>query len=514
MDDLKLFAKDDKTLEEMLQFVKKVSDDISITFGLDKCAKVSFKKGKLTRSVSLDLDRDTVIKYLDQEEYYKYLGVNESDGIQHSQMKEKIRKDCYRRVNTTLKTYLNSANRIEAINTLAISVVTYSFNIVNWTQSDVKKMDTKIRKLMTCNRMHHPKADVDRLYILQNEGGRGMIQLELTLKTTTISMKKYLETTKDWMLQLVHNHDQRKKLHSMKKESTKFATELNIETAVGTNLPCTLQARSLKRRAKQEGLKKIKERWEGTPLHGQYPKCSKQADVDQEKTHQWLCGMGLNAETEGCIMAAQDQSLFTRNYPSKIVKNGTDLKNHFCDQYDEAVDHLVSGCSILTPIEYKNRHDRVGQYFQWKICTYYTTPHAEKWYEHRTTPVVEGENTTILSDFPINTDRTTQANRPDIVIKDYKSRTCLLIDTTIATDRNISIREFDTLSKYEDLQIEIERMWWLTTTVIPVVVGALGMLKKGVLDHLKSIPGEPNLQEIQKIVHTSISHILRKALSI
>ena len=55
-------------------------------------------------------------------------------------------------------------------------------------------------------------------------------------------------------------------------------------------------------------------------LHGQYPKLSKKADVDQEKTHQWLRGMGLKAETEGFIMAAQGQILFTRNCQSKIVK--------------------------------------------------------------------------------------------------------------------------------------------------------------------------------------------------
>ena len=104
-----------------------------------------------------------------------------------------------------------------------------------------------------------------------------------------------------------------KQLHSIKKESTKFATELNIETAVGIELPCTLQARNLKRSAKQEGVKKIKERWEGNPLHGHYPKRSKQADVDQEKTHLLLHVMGLKADTKGFIMAAQDQSLFTRN---------------------------------------------------------------------------------------------------------------------------------------------------------------------------------------------------------
>ena len=123
---------------------------------------------------------------------------------------------------------------------------------------------------------------------------------------------------------------------------------MNIETTIGAELPCTLQAKNLKKRAKQEGLKKMKERWEGKPLHGQYPKRSTQADVNQEKTHRWLRGMGLKAETEGFIMAADYQSLFTRNYQSKIVKNGTDPKSRFSDQYHQTIDHLVSGCPILT----------------------------------------------------------------------------------------------------------------------------------------------------------------------
>ena len=56
IDDLKLFAKDDNNQEGMLQLVKNFSGDIGITFGLDKCAKASFKRGKMTRSASLELD--------------------------------------------------------------------------------------------------------------------------------------------------------------------------------------------------------------------------------------------------------------------------------------------------------------------------------------------------------------------------------------------------------------------------------------------------------------------------
>ena len=71
----------------------------------------------------------------------------------------------------------------------------------------------------------------------------------------TMGMQKHLETTKGQMILLVYVHEQSKKLYSIKKESNKFATELNIEIAIGSELPCTLQAKNPKRIAKQEGLK-------------------------------------------------------------------------------------------------------------------------------------------------------------------------------------------------------------------------------------------------------------------
>ena len=50
------------------------------------------------------------------------------------------------------------------------------------------------------------------------------------------------------------------------------------------------------------------------------------ADVDQGNTHLWLRSAGLKAETKGFIMAARDQSLFTRNYQAKIIKDGAKPK--------------------------------------------------------------------------------------------------------------------------------------------------------------------------------------------
>ena len=213
-------------------------------------------------------------------------------------------------------------------------------------------------------------------------------------------------------------------------------------------------------------------------------------------------------------MATQDQPLCTRNYQANILKTGVDDKCRFCDKFTEKIDHLISSCSIVAPTEYKNRHDRVGQYLHWTICNHYRLSTPINWFEHHPQPVVEGENLSILWDFSIHTDRISQANRPDIIIKDFKEQTCLLIDMSTPTDQNIAVKEFDKLSKYRDLEIETGRMWNLKATTVSVIVGALGMIKKGCQKHLDKIPRQPQLQKIQQIVLTSTAHILRKTLSI
>ena len=143
MDDLKLFAKNDQDLEGLLNKIKEFSSDIGMEFGLEKCTKASFVRGKLQKKSSINLDIDTTIRDLDPEETYKYLGVNEGDGINHASMKEKIRKEYYRRIRLTLKTELNSKKRIDAISTLVVPIVQYSFNIINWDLADVNRLDTK-----------------------------------------------------------------------------------------------------------------------------------------------------------------------------------------------------------------------------------------------------------------------------------------------------------------------------------------------------------------------------------
>ena len=59
------------------------------------------------------------------------------------------------------------------------------------------------------------------------------------------------------------------------------------------------------------------------------------------------------------------------------------------------------------------------------------------------------------------------------------------------THRYVSAKEFEKLSKYmlKNLQIEVERMWKLKATIVPVVIGALGVISKNVQKHIDKLPG-------------------------
>ena len=102
----------------------------------------------------------------------------------------------------------------------------------------------------------------------------------------------------------------------------------------------------------------------------------------------------------------------------------------------------------------------------------------------------------------------------DIVIKDHADRFCKLIDVAVPADRNTSTKVIEKLSKYKDLEIEIARMWGMRTESVPVIVGALLLIREGMDQNLGKILGTSNINELQKIVFLGTAHILRRFLSI
>jgi hypothetical protein len=77
---------------------------------------------------------------------YKCLGIEESSNLQKKNEKEKLKKEHLKRLRLVLGAELSAKNKIQAIGSLTVPVLRYSFGIVNWHQTELQKLDRKTRK--------------------------------------------------------------------------------------------------------------------------------------------------------------------------------------------------------------------------------------------------------------------------------------------------------------------------------------------------------------------------------
>ena len=55
-------------------------------------------------------------------------------------------------------------------------------------------------------------------------------------------------------------------------------------------------------------------------------------------------------------------------------------------------------------------------------------------------------------------------------------------------------------------------MWDVKTKVIPIIIGATGIISKSFRKYMRNIPGKHEVKELQKTAILGTAHILRKVL--
>jgi hypothetical protein len=73
-------------------------------------------------------------------------------------------------------------------------------------------------------------------------------------------------------------------------------------------------------------------------------------------------------------------------------------------------------------------------------------------------------------------------------------------------------KEAEKILKYEDIRVEIQRMWNVKTNVIPVIIWATGTISKLFRKYLSNVPGKHEVKELQKTAILGTAHTLRKVL--
>ena len=112
----------------------------------------------------------------------------------------------------------------------------------------------------------------------------------------------------------------------------------------------------------------------------------------------------------------------------------------------------------------------------------------------------------------VHTDREVTANRPDIIIKNKKEKTCTLIDVAIPADRTVVQKEAERRLKYKSSCIEIERMWNLKCTIIPIIIRATGRVTRSLRKNLEAVPEKHSIDSLHKTAILGTSHVIRKVL--
>jgi hypothetical protein len=168
--------------------------------------------------------------------------------------------------------------------------------------------------MLTIHGQHHPRADIDRLYVPRKEGGRGLMHVEGAYIAETLNLVEYVESKEDQLIQIVRTH-QHNTNSALLQTANKFKKTFQSET------------KQIKKYKNSE----FKKKWEEKRMHGQFPRSLDEKLGNKEQSYRWLKFGDIKGETESrCLL---------------------------CKEYEETIDHLTSGCLILAKNKYLIRHD-------------------------------------------------------------------------------------------------------------------------------------------------------------
>jgi 23S rRNA pseudoU1915 N3-methylase RlmH len=118
----------------------------------------------------------------------------------------------------------------------------------------------------------------------------------------------------------------------------------------------------------------------------------------------------------------------------------------------------------------------------------------------------------VLWNEAVHTEKEVTANRLDTTIKSKNEKTCMLINVTITADRNAVQKKAGKKLKYKSFCTEIKRMWNLKGEIITVIIGATGLVTKGLRKNLEAMPEKHSIYSLQKTAVLGTSHTIQKVL--
>ena len=93
-----------------------------------------------------------------------------------------------------------------------------------------------------------------------------------------------------------------------------------------------------------------------------------------------------------------------------------------------------------------------------------------------------------------------------------KNRISKIVDFAIPVDHRINLKESAKKDKYLDLARELKKLWNMKVTIVPIVIGALGTITKGLSKGLEDLEIGGRVDTIQMTALLRTARILRRVL--
>ena len=150
------------------------------------------------------------IKELEEGESYRYLGVDENIEYNGTIKKERILKECYRRVKVIWGSEHNSRNKVNSHNSFAVLILIPTIGILEWNIKEMEDIDKQTRKILCMTGNFHRNSDADRLYVKRSDGGRGIKSFGSSFKMRTVGIRRHLirDHPRNHLLENVLHHEE------------------------------------------------------------------------------------------------------------------------------------------------------------------------------------------------------------------------------------------------------------------------------------------------------------------
>ena len=198
----------------------------------------------------------------DENENYKFLGVEQADEIKRKEVYNRVKEEISRRMNIITRTELNDKNLVKAINTKVIPVTAYSINVCNFIQSKLTKLDQVIKRDLRKNNMLGRQANNEQFYIRRKDAGRGLKSLREVYEETRLRVGCYMLVLDNRWIKEAWKQESRKECNSIKDEII-LTMQTKVKTVQFEGEDMKLEGKILDREFKPiwKQVKKILQKW-------------------------------------------------------------------------------------------------------------------------------------------------------------------------------------------------------------------------------------------------------------